>query len=117
MKIRPVSVLLSLAFACGDRGGAARPAIEAPITRELATRFGGPATVTCAWIGTVAVGCRATFVDGAALVIAIAGHEWRVAGRAFATAPIVAYVRAELAELGKPDTVDCGPSVHAGVEP
>jgi len=117
MKIGPVSVLLALAIGCGGHARTTRPAIESAIARQLGARFGVPVTATCGWIGTVAVGCAATFPDRTALAIAIDGRQWRVVGRVVATAPIAGYLRAELAELGRTDTVDCGSIVHTGTEP
>ena len=103
-----------MVLACGEHDRTHLPAIEPAIARSLGDHFGAPVTATCAWIGAIAVGCRATFRDGAALEIAVDGRQWRVVGRVFATAPLVAYVRAELAELGRTDTIACGPIVHAG---
>jgi hypothetical protein len=112
-KISTISLALTCAVACGDGVPKPRPGIEPAIARSLGEHFGAPVVATCSWIGTVAVGCSATFPGGATLAIAVDGRQWRVAGRVFATAPIAAYVRAELAELGRSDRVDCAPFVHA----
>lgn len=119
-----ILVIAALQYACGDSPREA-PAITPPtvrpshleemITTQLSAKLGRKATVSC-----TLTNCKADLGD-AVLPIAIAKGSgemsWSVDGLLVRAAPIEAYLRDALVDLGAPQTVACGPairSVHAG---
>lgn len=119
-----ILVIAALQGACGDSPREA-PAITSPTVRpshleetiatQLSAKLGRQATVSC-----TLTNCNADLGD-AVLPIAIAKGSgemsWSVDGLLVRAAPIEAYLRDALVDLGAPQTVSCGPairSVHPG---
>jgi len=106
--------------ACGDREHAAPPvdqpsALETAIARDLTARFGAAPVVHCASIFGYPRGCSAT-LDGERFGIRVrdVGRTWRwqVLGLVVTMAPIEAYVRGVLDDLGATQGVACGARVR-----
>jgi hypothetical protein len=100
-----------LAAACGARDGRDRPALAGAIEVTLAGRFAQRVRARC--LGLVDV-CVAELSDGPALPIGTTrdpqgGWVWSVDGLVIDTAPLMAYLTAEVGALGAPQSVVCGP--------
>jgi hypothetical protein len=116
--VRRVVVLPLALIACSHDEVAPPVAspLEATIGKALGARFGVAVIATCTtWQGTP-LACGAVLADGPALVIRVrdVGPEWEwwIEGDVVATAPIAAYIRDELADLGAAQEVRCGPSAR-----
>jgi hypothetical protein len=111
------SFVLLCVLGCRDhesaRGPLRQPPLETGIARDLTERLGVPVTTRCVMLGDIAT-CRA-FVGSTMLSIAVESERgawaWHVEGRMVETAPIMARIAGELADLGIAQTVDCGDAV------
>ena len=108
--------LLLCAVACSareERAPLRRSPLESGIARELTERLGVPVTTRCVIVAGIA-SCRA-WAGAVRLPIVVENHRgewtWEVEGRFVTTAPIVAQIAGELADLGVQQTVDCGAPV------
>lgn len=117
---RRAILLAALHAACGDPARDPPPApsppvkpshVEETIATQLAAKLGRTATVSC-----TATSCTADLGD-AVLPIAIAKGSgelsWSVDGLLVRAAPIEAYLREALVDLGAPQKVSCGPAIRS----
>ncbi len=113
--------LIACAAACGDRGaptGVAPPSssLERAIAGDLSARVGAPVDVRCIELIGVPLGCMIAMPDGSALPVALhdAGSAWRwsIDGRLVSAAPIEAYVRDVVRDLGAAQSVTCGAALR-----
>ncbi len=115
----PVAVVAGavLAAACGAPDSRDRPALAAAIEVTLADRFGQRVRARC--LGLVDV-CVADLADGPTLPIVTARDPqgawvWAVDGLVIDTAPLTAYLTAEVGALGAPQPVACGPRIRRAI--
>jgi hypothetical protein len=118
----PLLLAAALAVACGDRAAetppsaGGPPALEQAITADLSARVGAPVVVRCLAPLGVPLACDVRLPDGTALPVTLhdggSAWEWAIAGRLVAAAPIEAYVRDVVGDLGAPQTVACGPALR-----
>jgi hypothetical protein len=115
----------AIANACGDSPRDAKPLpvvvddrvarLENTIARELAAKLSRDVKVAC----TPPARCVADLGDGK-LPIALApskdGWTWRIDGKVVYSAPIEAYLRDMVRDLGVDQRISCGPPVH-GIAP
>lgn len=91
-----------------------RPRIEAAVERGLGERVHVPLRVRCVWIPPR---CRATLPDGSHLPVWLGVRHgeivWRLDGALVFADDIEAYLREALADLGAPQTAECGARVQA----
>jgi hypothetical protein len=108
---------VTLAIACGDSPReipiAPEPShLELTIASQLSEKLGRRASVSC----TPPTHCVADLGD-ATLPIAIThgtdGWTWQVRGLLVRSAPIEAYLRGALADLGAAQGVRCGPAIRS----
>lgn len=114
-----IRVLVLAVAACGERpvSDEAAPgpsALERAIAADLGTRVGAPIYVRCVAPLGVVLACDAVLPDRSVLPVALhdagSAWEWSIAGRLIASAPIAAYVRDVVQDLGAAQTVTCGPA-------
>ncbi len=118
----PCSLALAALLACNaggasPAGGTAGPsALERAIATDLGARLGKPIIARCLEPLGVPVRCTAYLPDGSALPVALrdagAAWEWAIEGRLVAAAPIEAYVRGVVSDLGAAQGVGCGPGLR-----
>lgn len=101
--------VITVITACRDE---VRPlaTLERAIETELRQRFGVVLRTRCT---AVVPACVARGEDGSTLPIAVTriaagGWDWHVAGLVIASAPLEAYLRQEVADMGAPQAVGCG---------
>lgn len=116
-------LLAVVAAACGDRAApderapAGGPsALERAIATDLGSRLGATVDVRCLAPLGVVLACDVRLPDGSALPVALhdagSAWEWSIDGRLVAAAPIEAYVREVVADLGAAQSVTCGPALR-----
>lgn len=100
--------------ATGHAGGPS--ALERAIATDLGARLGKPIYARCLEPLGVPVTCIAYLPDGSALPVALhdagSAWEWAIEGRLVAAAPIEAYVRDVVGDLGAAQGVVCGPGLR-----
>ncbi len=118
--VRRSGVLTSLLVACGDspREPAAlappteiRSRLEERLATQLSATLGRRAIVSC-----TATSCRADLGDAVLPITIVKGGgdvSWSIDGLLVRAAPIEAYLRDALVDLGAPQTVSCGPSIRS----
>jgi hypothetical protein len=96
---------------------AAAPAADAlatAISAAIGGRLGAAVITRCPW---PVPACFALLPDGSALTVHVDRRgdtaTWRADGMVIATAPIEAYVRGALADLGVTTAAHCGPALRA----
>ena len=112
-----VATAAVLAAACGAPDLRDRPALAGAIEVTLADRFGQRVRARC--LGLIDV-CVAELADGPTLPIATARDPagawvWAVDGLVIDTAPLTAYLTAEVGALGAPQAVACGPRIRRAI--
>jgi hypothetical protein len=108
------ALLVAVVAACGsgDRPRGRSP-VERAIDKTLGARFGTAVVTRCFEHAPV---CEAKLADGSSLPISVmrrgTSWEWHVIGLVVTADKLEAYLRAEVAELGAPQGVQCAPQVH-----
>jgi hypothetical protein len=114
-------VCIAALIACSDHAAseAALPdqsPLERAIAHDVDARLGAASYVHCVEILGVPLSCSALLPDRSELPIALhdagSAWEWSIDGRLVAAAPIEAYVRDVVRDLGAAQSVTCGAALR-----
>lgn len=110
-RVVPIAAVLA---ACGSGGGGGG-GIEAELGKTVSTQLGVDVTVTCP-AGKFPAVCAVHVPGGDDLALDVTESKdawsWTLRGFVIATTPLVHTIEGELADLGLPGEVDCGPALR-----